>query len=748
MPEQPSGRVRDKAAKFLGQKSGLPIESYGIDAAEQIKNFVLYNGELKKINGCEIYADVLNGQVGGISSLHRFKNLWVAQRGSALAFEIDEGQKSFLETLKTNLSSTARLYSSSWRDRIFFANGVDCDMCLNRADSLSATKYGTLGLDPPPNFLGGSSIGIMTPGDIYTDGDGNVPGGSSDTTYYYFLTLFDSETNTESPAFGAQLGQDGLYELSPNGVMGPLPIGSVVVAAGASKKIHINGSLALWAYLTYAQTVVPRATHFIMYRGTKLSDGTYDPAAIVRVPQKNGGRQDGNYFVHIGTFIADGDEFIDNTATPPVVNLPTNNSPPATKSRAQAAYDWAHDKLQITTSTFDATQATSFRHMKVFRDQLFGIGASSPGYSVSEITFGADKQRITGTINDFRDLLHGSEVYQPDYMTYLWEVGRGDGQKGIALSVLSDVALLVHKEKSTYYLSGSSPDNYVLRIMDTQKGCVHQSTQQETPVGAITLDRGGFVLWSKIGIGERISLEIQDVVDGILFQYSSSFYSCFDPKFNRYYCAVATAGSSGNPNLTLCLDLNSMQWTQSQGTEGLSRHIDTGSDDVFVDLTGSSTNGRLLDFSNETNADNQGTPIEATWTSGSINFNDDQRKKKAQWLYIRAKSASSWKVDIYVIPDYDESRAYILKDIDVVAFQSTWYSSDLASDGTLLWSTDDTGSDGGKWASDRLIRQVAKIPIKAIGYNFQIRIVNKEADSARYGFAIESVSLEGVLFGR
>jgi len=44
--------------------------------------------------------------------------------------------------------------------------------------------------------------------------------------------------------------------------------------------------------------------------------------------------------------------------------------------------------------------------------------------------------------------------------------------------------------------------------MDTQKGCVNEGTIQETPSGVICLDRAGFVLFNKLGQGEKISKNI------------------------------------------------------------------------------------------------------------------------------------------------------------------------------------------------------------------------------------------------
>ena len=431
----------------------------------------------------------------------------------------------------------------------------------------------------------------------------------------------------------------------------------------------------------------------------------------------------------------------------------------ASLTRAQTEYN--------ASETWTLSNYSGFRHMRFFRDQLFGVGAHSYGFTAStEVALSTDTtQKITGLVTQFRDLLHGSEVYQPDYWPYRWEVGKGDSQEAIGLGVLGDVALLIFKEGSTYYLSGSSPDNFVVRIMDTQKGCVHQGTIQETPQGVITLDRGGFVLWNKIGQGQRISDDIHDLIEQIQFQYAATFYSCYNTKLGHYRCSVASTGApSVNgvvvPNFTFVLDLDTMEWSTEQGGEGLARlqlflnsnnitsiiaEINGANAGIDVgrkyDFVGANSTGRVLDFSSEDSVDIQGTPIEAVWTSGTINFNDDQHKKRMKWIYLRAKSVSGWKINVEVIPDYDESRKFLLEDWDVVSSQSLWYSSDVATDGSLLW-------DDGKWASDGLTRQVSKIPVNCIGYTFQIRITNREADEDRSRFTIESISAEGVMLGR
>lgn len=715
-------RVKKAVNSFLGQKSGLPIESYGMDAAEQISNFTLRNGRLERVPGSTVYSSILDDQAGGVTSLSRFKDMFVGQRGNALTCETAEGSQIF-ETITSDLLSTQKMFTAPWRDRLFFTNGTDNTFLLNRAQTLTGYKYGFLGMDPPPFRASGPFFSI-NPGV-----GGNIPDG----TYYYLITLFDAETNSESPGYASVQAQDGLYELSPNNEdFGPQP--AVVTISGGPDPVVVGGT-ELSSYLVFAKAQVPRATHFVIYRGQKVGGGAtglYE--SFFRVPNTNASSSmNGDIFINIDTFIDEGLSFIDNTAVLGSVSLPENNSPPPTKARINLGYNWAVTQ-GLTTDSLDQTNIHGFRHMRFFRDQLFGIGAKSPGYNVSQITVGDDQMDIIGVVNDFIDILYGSEVYQPDYYPYLWEVARGDGQDAIGLGVLGDTALLVFKEKSTYYLSGSSPSDYVLRVMDTSAGCVHESTIQETPIGVITLDNSGFVLFNKIGIGTRVSDDIENIIDDILFEYASTFYSEYDPVNRFYYCSVVVAGSQ-TPNITLCLNLESMQWSTQQGAEGLSRVIDVNSNREIVDVIGSKSTGRLLDFSDEENVTNDGAGIVSIWTSGPIDFGDDQHKKKMRWLYVRALCASSWTVDIEVIPDYEESRKYVIEDWGVLSSQSTWYSSDIATDGSLIW-------DEGNWASAGPERKISKIPIVCKGYTFQVRITNKSTDELAWGFALEGVSAE------
>lgn len=762
-------RVASKAPKFEGQKSGLPIESTNIQQAAQITNYYLNNGQIIKVNGGALMSEVLLDQPGGVISLHSFKDCVLAQRGFKLAKNPSIVYQTDYTDVGLTMTVSKRFYSSAWRNQMVLTNTQDSTV-LHYTDTSSVFKV--FGLDPPAIDTAAAPVYFTV------DGSGNV----DEDNLYYMFSLYDSETNTESPCQGALPTADGIYELSPNGFLGPRPSLSPN-NAGSTQKMKMGGGFLKPLVDTANEISGNRATHFILYRAGEKVNGLY--TSFRRVPLKDGGDYDGNVILPIAALSGDSSpgsgqigDFIDDTA---YVNLaavspPENNSPPPTPARLRSALAFWRGTSHITPEDWNLSDYSGFRHVRFFRDQLFGIGAKSFGFTVdTDINFGGDiTQKITGRITQFNSLLHGSEVYQPDYWPYRWEVGAGDGQEAIALGVLGDVALLVFKEGSSYYLSGSSPDNYVMRIMDTQKGAVHQSPVQETPIGVITLDRSGFILWNKIGQGQLISDDVHDVIESINFAHAENFYSCFDAHLNLYRCSVVTTGaivSNGLtvPNITFILDLMTMQWTFEQGSEGLfrlqfsvnssnatSREIALGNlpgVEINVgkvyDLIGSATNGRIFDYSLNTNVSNPGSQaIEAVWTSGTINFGDDQHKKRMRWVYLRAKSQTGWKVNIEVIPDYDESRKYVIENWDVVSSQSLWYSSDAATDGSLFWDSGTGIDDGGRWASDGLVRQVSKIPVNGIGYSFQIRIIHKEIDPTRYGFAIESVSAEAVQLGR
>lgn len=743
-------RVAVKASSFKGQKSGLPLESYSLDSGMLISCLHLKEGAMEKVYGGVEYTSLsepTTGDQGGIKSIFAgFSGTVFAQRYKQMFFlfppiiQSSDPLNPYEILPSYTLDSEKAVYQAAWRDKIFLTNTVDAAIFIKVNESSSGFGFNSAkhGMDPIATpllaawFSQSGASGLI-------DGD-----------YNYLITTYDSRTNSESPACGAWLSTDGIYELSPNGSQGPKTAAFTV--SGGPRLVAISRT-NLIPYLQAAVVANPRASHFIIYRSGGLTGGLY--GTFNRVPLVDGtSTQNGQVFINIGTFISENKDFIDGTATAALqaVSLPENNSPPPTPARMVAAYNYASASLGASQGSTSTADYSGFRHIKFFRDQMFGIGASSAGFFVNQMSILGTAEKVSGTINNYKDLLHGSEVYQPDYWPYVWEVGRGDGQQSTALGILGDTALLVYKETSAYYLAGSSPDNYVLRIMDPSKGCIHHSTQQDTPIGSITLDRTGFVLWNKIGQGEAISKQIQDVIDDIDFAYIDSFYSAYDPVNNRYYCSVVQYGFT-KPNITCVFDTVDLGWTTEQGREGASASIGAYSDNYlvrtgaadsigkFYHLIGGQTTGAMIDASNPEVVLFLGNPLYSVFFSGAIDFGNDQHKKKMKWVYLRCRSLGDWTVNVEIVPDGDEARKFVLEDFNVLANFSEWYSSDLASDGNLIW-------DEGYWASDAPVRQTAKIPVSCIGYTFQIRIINKAATNDQYGFAIESISAEGVMMGR
>lgn len=763
-------RRREAAISFDGQKSALPVEAYGFKSAQNVNGFVLKDDRLRKVNGGDTYAGVAPDQSGGITSLHRFKNLWVAQRGGTTVAENAEEAATFTNIF-TDLSD-GKFYSSQWRDRLFLVNQVEAKFLLNRANNEldDGYKTGDIGVDPPdfPGIypVGADVVTSGTPGGIgFVDtapflvyvtntGSGHMP----EDSYYYIMTFFDSETNSESPGWGSLVTTDGISELTISSGLGPKMYNVILGIGTANSKINFEYA-SLAAYLQAQKAKYPRITHFRFYRWDgSIGDGLPALSDFKAVPQTAPFSSSDTFnVIGIDSFLSDGLNFIDDTVTAdlPEISPPENNYLFNTPDRSETLYyslfygagrryNGVDQSIVFVPQpiegpyNFNSDGYKTFRKTSIFRDQLFGFGSTSIGVPITPynvFTFGGEYP-LTGTQFNEDSILHGSEVYQPDYFPYLWEVGRGDGQTAIGTAVLGDTALLLFKEKSTYYLSGSSPSDFVVRILDTNKGCVNESTIQETPNGVICLDRTGFVLFNKIGQGERISTDIQDVIDSILFTHSSTFYSFYDPKEQRYSCAVVVPGGE-TPNLTLTLDLLTMQWTTDSNIIGLSRMADTDSNGEYVEIVGGKESGRLINMANEEVPTFLANPIYATWTSGALSFGDDQHKKKMRWVYLKVQAHGDWSITLQVIPDFDEAKVYSIG-VNYSSVQNTWYTSDASTDGTLIW-------DEGTWATDDPTRAQIKVPIVCKGRLFQVRIINKDATAGRWGFSLEGISAEAVM---
>jgi hypothetical protein len=434
-------RVAARVATFKGQKSGVSLESTTIEDGSSIVNMMLKEGQMEKINGGTIYAEILPSESGGITSLTRFKNLTIAQRNFSIAAEDSEGSATFT-TLTSALTSNNRMQYANWRDRAFMVNGVDAKFLLNRtSETLDANRtFGNLGMDPPTY----SALALAAFQTNTTRGVGSVANG----LYGYFITFFDKDTNSESPAIGAKINQDGLFEISINGDQYYAPVPQQNLVSGGPKSV-IFAYADLVAYFNEQISLNPRITSFAIYRSTATSasistrgDG-YSYSSALRINNSVDGDATGICIFDINEFIAAGLDFVDGDAVAATtIGLPENNYPPPTVPRLKAIHDYLVT-LGFVQGSFDYSANSGFSKIKVFRDQLFGVGASSVGNLINPISIagvpiplppGLHKNDRYG---NFQDILFGSEVYQPDYFPYIWEVGRRFLLRWLSLSASS-----------------------------------------------------------------------------------------------------------------------------------------------------------------------------------------------------------------------------------------------------------------------------------------------------------------------
>src|ERR1043165_3024871 len=119
-------RVQNKPPAFKGQKSALPIESYGIESAEQIKNFYLHNNQLNQSPGSSVFVEALRTETGGIKSIIPFNDLILVQRNQkvTLGLFVAPGTDTF-QDIFWSLNSVKRINGAAWRSRLFVSNTQD-----------------------------------------------------------------------------------------------------------------------------------------------------------------------------------------------------------------------------------------------------------------------------------------------------------------------------------------------------------------------------------------------------------------------------------------------------------------------------------------------------------------------------------------------------------------------------------------------------------------------------------------------
>ncbi len=692
---------------FRGQASGITPDTSQADLAERVKNMLPINRGLTKVNGRTVYV-TLSGN-GNITMLEYYESPvsnWIVQQGTDLLKEAvaDSGTFASFHTLDDD----ATLRATRWKDAIYFANGRDLVFFNGNLGASGKTKR--LGMYPPLGTVDDSDISAVNGGSLEDSSD-----------YLYTITYYDPDTGTESPAVNSRPANNGLFIQDPFSDSDWAPEYWTVTTGSPNLKASIDFSaLSAIFSATGDKARDDRQTHFKLYRTT--ANGTIF-------------RQVGD-IRNIETFIAAAADLEDGTAddTLGIVLQTADASPPPRLERTRAAF--TDEGLTFVNSKF-----RTYIHMREFKDSLFGFGAYGPGVQSTA--------NESNSFSPYKSILYIHDAFIPDNVFTTRDVADGDGQLPTGVAVLKDNTLLLFKEASTYYLSGTNVRNYEVRPLDTRRGCIATGSIQETPYGVLCLDRSGVILFDGIGVGKDVSNSyVDDEIRNINFASIDTTYSLYDRDESLYYLSIPVDGST-KPNRTLIYNLKDSSWTFSEGLEGYSAGFGTvlGASAAVtkrkVILIGDSVNtDRILDWSSETNVLDVAKSIESEYLSSILYMGDPSVKKKAKFLWITAESNTEWTVDIGILPDFGQANGeFTLESINSASSYAV-YAATLLDSGVNVGAFDTSIWSGSK------VRKILKIPISSVGYGFQIRIKNRDTNADNYGFRLLSLKLEAVELGK
>lgn len=684
-------RVLERASFFNGQKSGNPPQTLKPEDCETVKNYLTRRNVLERVFGTTQYATLSGtGKVGWLDLLNY---RWIAQQGTDLFAESAEASASFT-SVKT-LSSSADIVADKYRGEMYLVNGTD---------QLVYPIDGTirnLGLNGP--------IGTAASAAGWTRGTSGTL--TLLATYRITFTIYDPINNVESPAFNVRPNEYGVCtDLTPGYFSITLVSTEVdfTIPATAITTVLAN---------TFNGTLLRDSA-----RGTKVRIYVSGPAANVN----------GLIFRLASEKAISGLTDTQILTEVTGVLLPTNNIPPPNTLRQQESYAFQKAGSIQSTYTVPSTVAVKlYESIAFFRDTMFGVGPRGVMY---------DSTNLTAADVKYDSVLYIHEPFQPDYVFDTREVANGDGQKTTGVAVLRDSVLIISKESSLYYLSGTTVDNYIVRVLDSRRGFIGRKTIQSTPFGVFGLDAGGVIQVSAVAPAEVISEDIEDIIKRINYAEIENAYSSYDAEANRYYLALPVDGASF-PNITVVYNCKDKSWSQLFGQEGGAIKFGIASSKSFNYKIGAYIGGYIYDNSLETVVTNNGNSIDSEYFSGPFYFGDNTKKKKAKFLYITAESSTDWTIDLDVVPDLSQTQAYQLTGINSNSLFSV-YAASLAdvSDNVGVWDTS-------LWSGEK-IRKTIKIPILGVGYSFQVRIRNTSTDASQYGFRILALSVEAVMLGK
>jgi hypothetical protein len=671
-------KVEEVVRAFTGQKSAIPFGALSASDAAKVVNFVCRKGKLAKIWGATVYAQpVLNLGTGGILWIDSFRYRWFIQHGPVIALEDSESGANFT-TLASDFETSATDYLGKTKSlRVRSEKWRELVFLFTGKKN----KY----FDPTRDDTKLFTLGLIPPGkgtvsqptlSFSSPGAGNVP-----EDVFYLITWVDGLTGIESLPLGAYVQEDGLW--------GGIFLEENQQELGNNVQVTVDiTSVKSFGYDT------DRVTGWNLYRKT-VADEVYKKVNTTVIP--------------IATTT-----YLDNLADSSLgALLNQDNSPPP-------------DGTYYISNSATETQGVNTigpRFAKFWRDQLWLFGASFPGEDAS-------------LFQPVKSVLYASDVQNPDYFLYTYDVGRSAQEDDTGLAIHLNT-LLIFKERSIWAIEGSNPDTYGVRQIDSKRGVVAAGSLQETPVGAIGLSNDGFVLATGYGPAQIISEEIFDEIKGINFEHRDKIISAYDPQEGKYECHVPMSPNTDNSQVFV-YDVNFKSWQILKTRIGQSCKYDVGSDGSRVGLLGDQLNSRLYDIVDEDIPGFNGAAILARWHSKHFDFGDPSRLKRLSRMTIKARSKTDFVVNIDVIMDFGKE-TITFENVSSESTYSTW-AEDQEDDDGMVWDQDN-------WSGEFVDRKI-EIILSGVATNFQVVVRESQNSANRTGFEIEEITLEGNLLGR
>ncbi len=709
--------VREVIKYFSGIKSSLPHGLTQANDAEEMTNFVPRRGRLRKIWGTTLKFNSGAG-TGPIQWISRLANRWLAQHGNAILREQTEGQYDFQQQGEIALGDANRARSAKWENRIFLANGVDCKYVdYNPIDGFTYRNVGLLppggGIKPSPTpYLVLTNLVTVT--EVAASGSGlAVPNG-----YIYTFTFWDERTQTESLPYGAFVSEDGLWQADALFAGGGL--GYLLINASKALRVNISQQKAL-GYDTQ------RTTHFILYRSTladievfKRCFITVDGTLTDKIPIANDYADDETAEADLGTVL-------DLSLSPP-----------------PSGHYYRED-----TAPGD-TNPSSYgpRFVEFFRDQLWMFGVRfpgtiygmEPGYRSSDTNqypysgFGTGSPIEELRFNPQTGIAYASDVGNPDYWLYTYDIGKSTGQEDTGIAKFDDI-LMFFKSRSSYRLLGSSPENYEIRDMDPNRGISFSGSLAATTIGVIGLSAEGFVLFSG-GKGMLIADELFDLVARVNTEYTDLIAATFDPVEEKYECSLPLDEFTHNSHV-FSFDCKTKSWALTRKRFGAAAYEELGNNTV-AGLLGDAQNGRLYDASNTLTMTLNGQTMHGSWRSGAFDCGAPGKLKSVQIVEITARALRDFRLSIALIPDFGQGDAVQVNDINPDVRDDNWAADENDTDG-MTW-------DHGQWGKASRKKRFTVL-IQGLGKNFNLIIKNSDTDADRANFEIEEVIVRASLLG-